>query len=322
MTRAKELGNHNINTNVFFGINTEQIIPKKTKYVFVADFLASEVSGGAELTTQALIEAAPDPSEVSIIHSYSLTTDLLDRYKDKIWILTNFTLVPKESLYHLIQGGFSYSVVEYDFKFCSYRSLNRHKSMTGVECDCCDNEHGQLVLALFSLAKSIHWMSEIQKQTYIDRLPELKDIPNFVQSSTFDMETLKFLEQTRVISDKNGRDDLYAFQGSGSWIKGIEETKKYLADHGYKHLAIPSMPYRQFLTEISKHKHFAFMPLDYDTCPRVVIEAKLLGCETLLNSNVLHANEPWFQTIDSCLAYLQDNGKRFWRELIGSHKSE
>ena len=54
------------------------------------------------------------------------------------------------------------------------------------------------------------------------------------------------------------------------------------------------------------------MPLDYDTCPRVVIEAKLLGLDLILTDNVLHKDEDWFVgSVEKPEAYLRINSDKF-----------
>ena len=61
-------------------------------------------------------------------------------------------------------------------------------------------------------------------------------------------------------------------------------------------------------------KGLCFTPAGADTCPRLVIEAKLLGCELHLNDNVQHSNEDWFNTddVDKVDSYLRKVPQRFW----------
>ena len=63
---------------------------------------------------------------------------------------------------------------------------------------------------------------------------------------------------------------------------------------------------------MSTSKGLIFKPLGGDTCPRIVIEAKLLGCDLILNENVQHKDEEWFLTPESCLEYLKSRKDVFW----------
>lgn len=308
--------------NVFYGTPTEHKIPRNVKYIVVADFFASDLTGGAELTTEAIIESCPDRQRVFRIHSVSVTPEIIEENSDKIWILTNFSFMSKDSLCALIECNVSYSVVEYDFKFCKYRSASKHFSQEGFPCNCSEIEHGQLVGILFENAKSIHWMSEKQRDEYFRRFPDLTQTKNYIQSSVFSKETLdNLIDLRKSVATKS---KTYAHLGSGSWIKGCDQTAAWLR---YKRkrgvVSIPNLPYSDFLKELAKHEKFVFMPLDYDTCPRTVIEAKLLGCDLVLNKNVLHKDESWFsnKTSEEVERYLRESPSRFWAELSSSHMS-
>ena len=66
----------------------------------------------------------------------------------------------------------------------------------------------------------------------------------------------------------------------------------------------------------SKSKGFIFLPKGGDTCPRVVIEAKLLGCELILNDNVLHKDEDWFNLErEGIIKYLKSRPNFFWNTI-------
>ena len=66
------------------------------------------------------------------------------------------------------------------------------------------------------------------------------------------------------------------------------------------------------LEKLASLSGLIFMPLGADTCPRIVIEAKLLDCEIVMNSNVQHADEAWFENKSSILEYLKNNKRNFW----------
>ena len=71
------------------------------------------------------------------------------------------------------------------------------------------------------------------------------------------------------------------------------------------------------LEKIASSKGVCFKPMGLDTCPRFIIEAKLLGCELELNENVQHVNESWFSAKDNdeTLSYLKERTKVFWETV-------
>ena len=117
-----------------------------TKVVFVADLFVEDYVGGAELTTEALIEACP--FEYTTIKSSEVTIEILQQYQHAYWIFGNFLKLDMNLLPSIV-GNIRYSVLEYDYKFCKYRSIERHKHETGEDCDCTESQLGKLVSAFY-----------------------------------------------------------------------------------------------------------------------------------------------------------------------------
>jgi glycosyltransferase involved in cell wall biosynthesis len=71
------------------------------------------------------------------------------------------------------------------------------------------------------------------------------------------------------------------------------------------------------LEKLATAEGFVYLPKGGDTCPRMVIEAKLLGCEMHLNDNVQHAKEEWFATddLEAIHEYLYAARGLFWNGI-------
>ena len=50
---------------------------------------------------------------------------------------------------------------------------------------------------------------------------------------------------------------------------------------------------------------------DYNTEQIMIIEAKLLGCKLILNDNVQHKEESWFETRESIYSYMRERTSVF-----------
>lgn len=301
----------------FTNIPVEYTIPKATKIVFVNDFFVREVAGGAELTSEALIQAYPgSKKDIFKLHSKSLTRKLLEQNKDKYWIFGNFATMDSHMSSLIPKLGIRYSIVEYDFKFCEFRSPNLHLLRTGNICSCSANSHGLDIGLFFSSAEHIFWMSKKQEEVWLKNVPGLSDQKNrVVLSSIFTEETFQFLSTLR--KSRTAIKDKWAVLGSGSWLKGVEETQKWCSMKRLKHEKVPALPYADFLKKLSEYKGLVFRPLEFDTCPRLVLEAKLLGLDLILNKNVLHKDEEWFltQSLEECIVYLKERPAFFWKSL-------
>jgi len=289
-------------------------IPAECDIVVVADMFKEDYVGGAELTTEALIDSSP--FKVFKLHSADVTLQLLEQGHSKYWIYGNFSGLNLD-LIPTIVSNMNYSILEYDYKFCRYRSPEKHEFLTNIPCDCKEDMHGKMVSAFMYGAKSLWWMSEKQQQKYTEIFPFLEERENWVLSSVFDNAffiTLKLLREKYKDQQKKG----WLVLGSTSWIKGTEEAERWCTDNNKEYKLIINWPYERVLEELAQAEGFVYLPPGGDTCPRMVIEAKLLGCQLHINDNVEHQNELWFNTEDTfdTEAYLFAAREKFWNSIV------
>ena len=280
-----------------------------TKIVFVADLFVEQYVGGAELTTEALIEACP--FEYTKINAKEITIGTLQEYQDHFWVFgnaisLNMQLVPS------IVGNIKYAVIEYDYKFCKYRSPEKHKEETGEDCDCSDTQLGKLISAFYYGAEQIFWMSGKQEETWIQKFPFL-ELKGRVLGSVFSRKDIQMLEFLKGGSNEGP----WLVQDSESWIKGTTDATQWCGENNIAYETFKDLSRFDLMNKMYKAKGFCFLPRGGDTCPRVVIEAKVLGCELHTNSNVQMANEAWFElgTPDTMIKHLKSLPDRFWNDI-------
>ena len=102
-----------------FDTTLEVLVPQDCDIVFVADMFVEDYAGGAELTTQALIDSSP--LEVFKIRSNQLTVEHLEKGVDKFWVFGNFANLDHQLIPSIV-ANMKYAVLEYDYKYCRYRS--------------------------------------------------------------------------------------------------------------------------------------------------------------------------------------------------------
>ena len=297
------------NTSVFNQVKKVSI-PNYCKVIFVSDLFSEDHIGGAELTTDAIIDSSP--VKVFRLHSKDVSMDLLEQGVDKFWIFGNFSSM-SPSLIPSIVANIRYSIVEYDYKYCRYRSPEKHFFTENQECNCQDTDHGKLLSAFFYGAASLWWMSRLQMNHYHDKFPFLKEKENRVLSSVFNEEFFNKIREIHKLAQKDKRAG-WLVTGSTSWIKGTQAAERYCEENGLAYETVWNIPYEDMINKLSESEGLVFLPPGSDTCPRLVIEAKLLGCAIITNSNVQHANEPWFNTedISEVFRYLYGRRKFFW----------
>lgn len=289
-------------------IPKEFFIPPATEVIFVADFFASDITGGAELSSEAII--AKCNKTYFKLHSHSLTQAMVNKNKDKTWILLNWKGADIQAIIALFQNQCKVYFIEYDYKYCQFRSSHLHKLQTGKDCDCHNNQHGKLIASLYQAAKHVFFMSEKQKQEY-ERLFPTFSFKASVLSSMWNEEDINTFISIKKNRISNGK---WAILKGGSWIKNQEATETYAKSKGLSYELIGGLPYQQFINELGKYEGLIFHPAGFDTCPRLVVEAKLMGLQLDLNDNVQHKDETWFNS-DNIVSYLLSRSGEFWRIL-------
>lgn len=293
----------------------EYVVPPGTEIIFVSDMFVDDLpTGGAELTTESLIETCP--YKYFKVHSASLTENLVQKNKDKYWILGNWAQVPMEATVALVQNKCRFFVIEMDFKYCVYRSPQLHTLQeNGKPCNCHQEKHGRFVEALYLRAEHVFFMSQTQRQIYFDLFPTRMPACHekfIVQSSTWSDKHLDLISDIRA-NRKDSHNNKFAILCGGTWIKNQTETEQYCKQNNIEYDLIGGLPYEDFLKKLSEYKGLIFRPSGWDTCPRLCVEAFLLGLELNLNDMVLHQNEPWLKDISTAESYLRTAGQRFWR---------
>jgi len=294
-------------------VDPNKLIRDDADIIFVSDLFEEDYVGGAELTTEALIQESP--YKIQKLHSRDVKLAHLSQGVAKTWLFGNFSQINPELIPSII-ANLKYSVLEYDYKYCKYRSPEKHEASTGDKCDCQNNLSGKLVSAFYYGSLCMWWMSEKQKQRYLELFPFLSEKDNIVLSSVFSKNTLGTIQILRTAASKNERKG-WVVLGSDSWVKGAEAAKKWCEDNGKDAQVIWNLRYDETLAKLAAAEGFVYLPAGADTCPRMVIEAKLLGCKLELNDNVQHRDEEWFATddIDSIHDYLYAAPTTFWNVI-------
>jgi len=297
-----------------FGSGSDEIlVPEDSQVIFVADLFKEQYTGGAELTTDALIQSSKFP--VFCVNAKDVTMKTLESGHGKYWIFGNFAQFDVK-LIPTVVANLKYSILEYDYKFCKYRSVEKHFENEKKDCDCHEAVYGKLISAFFYGAKSIWFMSEKQQKLYFDRFPFLREKESWVLSSVFDDQffvAVKMLREDCKNIERKG----WLVVGSTSWIKGTSAAVEWCKENDKDFKIIQNWPYGKVLEEMAKAEGLVYLPPGGDTCPRTVIEAKLLGCKLNLNDNVQHKDEEWFSDVPlvDTESYLYAARDKFWSSI-------
>lgn len=281
--------------------------------LFVSDMFLDEYVGGAELTSEAIIEKIPQNFNLIKITSNSVNNELIEKHKDDIWVFSNFYLIDYLLLIDIIKKIKNYYVIEYDFKYCLYRSKIVHKIAEG-ECNCQETQRGKIIFLFLVKSKCIFWMSKKQYEIQKEMFPSLEKTKNVILSSVFSERDIKYIKElNKITKNKNNK---FIILQSFSPIKNTNGCIEYAVKNNLKYELVENLPYFKLLRKLSESRGLIFLPSAEDTCPRIVIEAKLLDCELIINDNVLHIEEEWYnKNNELTFEYLENNVNLFWNYL-------
>jgi len=151
-------------------------------------------------------------------------------------------------------------------------------------------------------------MSEKQKNLIRAKVPVLKEENCEVLNSVFSPGDLRFIHSIK----DNEKNDKYLILNSDSWIKGTDKCVEYAEQNNMEYELVSHLPYHEMLIKLSTSKGLIFMPLGSDTCPRLVMETKMLGGDLVLNEHVQHKDEEWFSTPEACFGHMDSRSDIFW----------
>jgi len=112
------------------------------------------------------------------------------------------------------------------------------------------------------------------------------------------------------------KDDKYIILNSESWVKGAQNCIKYAENNNLRYELVANISHKELLKKLASSKGLIFLPNGFDTCPRITIEAKILGCELILNDNVQHKDEEWFKDRESIIAHVHEQKEVFYERCL------
>ena len=89
--------------------------------VVVSDMFVEDYVGGAELTSEALIQSCP--MRVLKLHSQLVDVNVLQGLTNAYWVFGNFSQMNVDMIPSIV-ANLKYSVLEYDYKYCKYRWIH------------------------------------------------------------------------------------------------------------------------------------------------------------------------------------------------------
>tara|TARA_R100000008_G_C3583597_1_gene170426 strand:+ start:669 stop:1550 length:882 start_codon:yes stop_codon:yes gene_type:complete len=276
--------------------------------------------GGTSLTLDAIVE--PFKDKVEFIATSELTPTHLQFKNPRCWILGNtmgMNQVSYATLVTLLQTKPTVKI-DFDYGYCRHRGPTPHRILGKKECDCLTNPETQSLKNIYSLIKEkashIFYMSAGQREIHKNALGIPQD-KTTVLSSCFLPKHFEKMRSLREVPKNNKYAIIQGHPGWHSQAKGVSESVSYALDHNLEYEIISTDTHDEMLDKLSAYKGLIFLPIIEDTCPRITIEAKLLGLEVITSGNSQHTTEEWWNgSLENIENYLKERPSLFHQTLL------
>ena len=255
------------------------------KIVFIADFFASDVKGGAEIYDSILIDLLRnDGVKVVEFKSQDITEKHISLYRKCgfHFVISNFVVFSEEKKQELIKYPDSYSILEHDHKYIIERDPSGYKDYI---------VHPSRIInrIFYASAKNVFAQSKIHSEV-IQKNLKINNVVNLGMSLWTD-EQLEIIEQN---FDNEKQDDV-SIVNSSNPTKNTAAAVNRCKDKNINYTLIGSQNYSEFIEQLSSHKTYMYIPRVLESFNRVLLEARMLDCKlqtTNLNGCI---SEDWFK---------------------------
>ena len=290
----------------------------QTRVLFIADKLAADArssrvphAGGAELTDLAAIEACPH--EIDVRRVRDVAPGEVDRY-DVIVVANADTASP--ALLQAIARTRRHTLFEHDLRSCAWRGdfpeARGLAHRVAHRCFCREERWRDLVES----ACGVIYLTGLQRVAYHDNPNRPRPAREVVLGSSLFSHALldAMRELSRSVTDRSHT----AISWSPCVIKGHAVSLEHCRRAGLAVRELRCLPYPEVLRLLSRSERLVYLPFGLEPAGRMPVEARLLGCEVVVNSHVGIAREPlWELSPAEAIASLREAPVRFWRLVAG-----
>jgi len=253
------------------------------KVVFLADFFAEDIQGGAEIYDDILISSLRSRGcKVATFRCSEFGVKHLQLYikSDFFFIVSNFISLSEQVKKRLEAYPNRYVILEHDHKYLKNRNPADFKDFTAPK-------HFLTNQTFYSSAKTVFCQSSKHKEILQKNLGVSNAIS--LGCSLWSKKQLEVIKNCRT--DKNNK----AFVlNDPNPVKGLAKALSVCKGKNIEYDLVDKKPYEEFITELAKYERFVFFPKTLESFCRVILEARMLGCKLVTNNLNGCTYEEWF----------------------------
>lgn len=291
--------------------------------IWLSDFKITDHIGGAELVNDILVNYKPSDINIVHIHLYELTEEVINQVNPDFFIFDSITTMWQIQNMPIIIlniiDKYKFFVLEHD-----YNKVSRYRHLFQDGDPFLNGDDGWCLFykKFWSSENRLHtfFMSIGQMNNHLEKIHDAKIILNnetysVMSSCIYSKEDLDFIK--KLNSRRKSKDNYYLIFDTENKLKGKNQSIKFAEDNNLNYKLFSNLSSKQLFMEFSKSLGLIYMPTMHDVCPRITVEAKILGGKVYTNDYSQHHKESWFvdSSIEECIDYIESRPNYFWQKI-------
>ena len=246
------------------------------KITYISDFFIEDFQGGAELSDNVLIQFLKENNiEIEKIKCSKFD---FNSTNTKSYIISNFVSLSEKNKNLLIKGEAPYIIIERDQKYVRSRNTVEYPDFIAPQSEVINRD--------FYAAASIVFCLTSKQMEIMNEHLNLNNLKN-LGCTQFSIEQLKILSDN-INTQKNEK---YVVIKGKRWDK----AKAICNQNGLQYDVLEKQDYEIFINNLSKYKGIVFFSHAFESCCRLLIEARILNLSILTDNRNGCTYEDWFK---------------------------
>ena len=252
------------------------------KKYFIADFYADKINGGGELVNQIIIDHLKGRGyDVVCYESKDVDLDVLKKIDKDFIMIGNFLQLKSLEILNHITNNCNYAIIEHDHKYLRTRNPSLYKNYIAPENQIIHHD-------FYRNAKAVFCQSTLHSKIVSENL-NINNIVN-LQYSLWTEDNLDYLKS---LQDQNKSKEAIIVN-SNNPVKGVDQARAFCTSKSINYNIVGPTSWHNLMLEMSQHQKLVFFSQVLETYCRLVVEAKMLGCQIITNRNNACTYEDWF----------------------------
>jgi len=232
-----------------------------------------DISGGAELSDNVLINFLEERGlRIEKVRCSQFTCN-----KAPAYIISNFVSLSEQSKKFLIENNLKYIIIERDQKYVRSRNTAKYPDFIAPKSEVINKN-------FYAAAKTVFCLTSKQMEIMNEHL----DLDNLesLGCTQFSKKQLKILSE----NIDNKKNDKYAVVKGKRWDKAVAVCER----DGIDYDVLDRQEYPKFIKTLSGYKGIVFFSHAFESCCRLLIEARILNLSIVTDDRNGCTYEDWF----------------------------